>query len=262
MKMNRLVLVLATCGICLGLIAKAAGLPKIADAAWAVTTALTLLPLTVSVVRSLLRRAIGVDLIALLAMLGALVLHQFLAGAVIALMLAGGQALEDFAESRAKRELSGLLRRAPRFVHRYEDDNLTDGSVEEVRRGDLLLVKPGEIVPVDGVVVDSTAILDEAALTGEAVPVKYNHGEQVRSGTLNAASAPFKLRAIAAADESTYAGIIRIPMLIALAAIKAALVAAFYMHLRYERRYFVWTFLIPVAAGILMTIFIQPLVSR
>src|ERR1019366_4735561 len=210
MKMNRLVLVLATCGICLGLIAKAAGLPKIADAAWAITTALTLLPLTVSVVRSLLKRALGVDVIALLAMLGALVLHQFLAGAVIALMLAGGQALEDFAESRAKRELSGLLRRAPRFVHRYEGDSLTEGSVEEVRRGDLLLVKPGEIVPVDGVVFDSTAILDEAALTGEAVPVKYNHGEQVRSGTLNAASAPFKLRAIAAAEESTYAGIIRL----------------------------------------------------
>jgi P-type E1-E2 ATPase len=143
-------------------------------------------------------------------MLGALVLHQFLAGAVIALMLAGGRALEDFAESRAKRELSALLRRAPRFIHRYDGDILTDGSVEDVRRGDLLLVKPGEIVPVDGVVFDSTAILDQAALTGEAVPVQYNHGEQVRSGTVNAARTPFKLRAIATSEESTYAGIIRL----------------------------------------------------
>ena len=209
-KTNRLVLALASCGICVGLIASATGSPQIADAVWSVTTALTLLPLSVSVVRSLLRRALGVDIIALLAMLGALVLHQFLAGAVIALMLAGGRALEDFAESRAKRELSGLLRRAPRFVHRFDGDNLTDGNIEDVRRGDLLVVKPGEIVPVDGVVFDSTAMLDEAALTGEALPVKYNHGEQVRSGTLNADSAPFKLRAIATAEESTYAGIIRL----------------------------------------------------
>jgi cation transport ATPase len=208
--MNRVMLVLATCGISLGLIASIAALPKVADAAWAITTALTLLPLTVSVVRSLRSRALGVDIIALLAMLGALVLHQFLAGAVIALMLAGGRALEDFAESRAKRELSALLRRAPRFIHRYDGDTLTDGGVEDVRRGDLLLVKPGEIVPVDGVVFDSTAILDQAALTGEAVPVKYNHGEQVRSGTVNAAGTPFKLRAIATSEESTYAGIIRL----------------------------------------------------
>jgi len=208
--MNRVTLVLATCGISLGLIGNMVGLPKMADAAWAITTALILLPLTVSVVRSLRSRALGVDIIALLAMLGALVLHQFLAGAVIALMLAGGRALEDFAESRAKRELSALLRRAPRFIHRYDGDILTDGGVEDVRRGDLLLVKPGEIVPVDGVVFDSTAILDQAALTGEAVPVKYNHGEQVRSGTVNAARTPFKLRAIATSEESTYAGIIRL----------------------------------------------------
>jgi len=171
-KTNRLVLALASSGICLGLIANSAGMPQIADGAWAITTGLTLLPLTVSVVRSLLKRALGVDIIALLAMLGALALHEFLAGAVIALMLAGGRALEDFAESRAKRELSGLLRRAPRFVHRYDGDNLADGGIEDVRRGDLLMVKPGEIVPVDGVVFDSTAILDEAALTGESVPVK------------------------------------------------------------------------------------------
>jgi len=143
-------------------------------------------------------------------MLGALVLQEFRAGAVIALMLAGGRALEDFAESRAKRELSALLRRAPRSIHRYEGATLTDGAVEDVHRGDLLLVKPGEIVPVDGVVVDSTAVLDQAALTGEAAPVKYNHGEQVRSGTVNAAGAPFKLRAIATSEDSTYAGIIRL----------------------------------------------------
>src|SRR5579871_6570920 len=209
-RINKLLFVLATCGISLGLIAHIAGLPKVANAAWAIPTALSLLPLTVWVVRSLRSRALGVDIIALLAMLGALLLHEFLAGAVIALMLAGGRALEDFAESRAKRELSALLQRAPRFIHRYDGAMLTDGAVEDVRRGDLLLVKPGEIVPVDGVVVDSTAILDQAALTGEAAPVKYNHGEQVRSGTVNAAGTPFKLRAIATSEESTYAGIIRL----------------------------------------------------
>jgi heavy metal translocating P-type ATPase len=203
-------LALATAGIVLGSVARLAGLPGAAAAVWGVTTAAILAPLTLSVARSLRRGALGVDLIALLAMAGALLLQQYLAGAVIALMLAGGGALEEFAQSRAQRELSALLQRAPQWVHRYEDGALTERSVQEVRRGDLLLVKPGEMVPVDGVVVESTAVLDQSALTGEAAPVSCRHGEQVRSGAVNAAGTPFTLRAISTAEDSTYAGIIRL----------------------------------------------------
>ena len=209
-RLNRPLLVVACAAIPLGLIAQAAGMPEAASVVWGTATALTVLPLAFSVIRSLRNRALGVDMIALLAMLGALVLHEYLAGAVIAVMLSGGRALEDFAQSRAKRELSALLRRAPRFAHRYDGETLTSIAVEDVGRGDLLLVKPGELVPVDGVLADPLAILDEAALTGEARAVQRKQGEQVRSGAINAAGTPFRLRATARSEESTYAGIVRL----------------------------------------------------
>jgi heavy metal translocating P-type ATPase len=185
-------------------------LPSLAHAAWAASTAVALLPLTYSVVRDLLAGRAGVDIIALLAMGGALALHQYLAGAVIALMLAGGQALEEFADALARRELSALVKRSPRVAHRYDGDKLNTLDVDEVRAGDVLMVKPGEILPVDGVVADAAATLDESALTGEAGPVRRSHGERVSSGTLNAGTAPFRMQATAAAAESAYAGIIRL----------------------------------------------------
>jgi heavy metal translocating P-type ATPase len=209
-RVNRVLLALSGASIPLGLIAQIAGMTDTAHAVWAVATALTLLPLSFSLIQSLRNHSPGVDIIAFLAMLGALVLHEYLAGAVIAVMLSGGRALEDFAQSRAKRELSALLRRAPRFAHRYDGETFIDTGVENVGRGDLLLIKPGELVPVDGVVADPLAILDEAALTGEAAAVQRKQGEQVRSGAVNAAGTPFRLRATARSEESTYAGIIRL----------------------------------------------------
>ena len=200
---------IALCGILAGGAAWFAGFGRPAEVLWALTTVVVLVPLALTVAADLRRRELGVDLIALLAMAGSLVLGEFLAGAVIALMLAGGQALEAFAGARARRELSALAARAPREAHRYEEGRLTTPPLEEVRPGDLLLVKPGEIVPVDGLVEDEAAVLDEAALTGESKPAERPAGELARSGTVNAGG-PFKMRAIATAAESTYAGIVRL----------------------------------------------------
>jgi heavy metal translocating P-type ATPase len=183
--------------------------PDMADLAWAVAVVLALVPLGIRVVRDLLQRKTGVDLIALLAMFGSLALDQYLAGAVIGVMLSGGQTLEAYASSRARRELSSLLSNAPRVVHRYENGQLTSPDITAVSRGDRLLVKPGEIVPVDGVIAEGAAILNEAAITGEARPAEKHAGDQVRSGAVNAGS-PFDLYAIATADASTYAGIVRL----------------------------------------------------
>jgi heavy metal translocating P-type ATPase len=207
---NRSVLIAAGAGIVSGLLAHVLQMPGIAGGLWAAATAAAILPLAVSTVRSLRAASFGVDVIALLAMSGALILHEYLAGAVIALMFAGGRSLEDLAQNRAKRELSALLRRAPKSVHRYEGNSLATVPIESVNRGDLLLIKPGEVIPVDGVVVGETAILDEAALTGESRPTQCKNGEQVRSGAINAAGTPFRLRAAGTAEESTYAGIIRL----------------------------------------------------
>jgi len=207
---NHWTLAVSACGIAIGITGHLIGLENLANTSWAVTTASALLPLTASVLRAVWNGKAGVDIIALLAMAGSLVLGQYLAGAVIALMLAGGQALENLASSRARKELSALLERAPRVAHRYDGDLLISLGIDEVRLGDLLLVKPGEVVPVDGVVVGTGAVLDEAALTGESAPVEHGEGQQVRSGTVNVAQAPFKMRAITIARDSTYAGIVRL----------------------------------------------------
>jgi heavy metal translocating P-type ATPase len=180
----------------------------VAHLLWGLTAAVALVPLTIDVVGGLWRRAAGVDVIAWLALVGSLALEEYLAGAVIAVMLASGQALESYADRRAHRELSALLERAPVIVSRYEDGGLVPRPIEDVAPGDRLLVKTGEVVPVDGVLL-APGVFDEAALTGESRPVERLQGDQVRSGAVNAGSA-FDLRAIATAEESTYAGIVRL----------------------------------------------------
>jgi heavy metal translocating P-type ATPase len=180
-----------------------------ANLVWAVTTAIGIPPLAWEVLRGILRRQPGVDLIALLALIGALAFEEYLAGALIAFMLASGRALEDFAEARAHRELSALLARAPRSAHRYDGETLGSVPIERVEPGDRLLVMQGEVVPVDGIVEADSIVLDESALTGESRPVARARGEQIRSGALNAGAA-FDVRAIATAAESTYAGIVRL----------------------------------------------------
>ena len=182
--------------------------PAAADVAWIVTTVLALVSLLRDVVIGLLKRQPGVDVIALLAMGGSLALEEYLAGAVIALMLASGEALESYADRRAHRELSALLDRAPRVVSRYEDGGLVERPVGDVRRGDRLLVKPGAVIPVDGVA-STHAVLDESALTGESRPVERAAGDPIRSGAVNAGGA-FDLVATTTAEESTYAGIVRL----------------------------------------------------
>ncbi len=176
---------------------------------WATAAAAVLATILVRIADDLRRRVWGVDIVAALALAGALALDQMAAAAVLALMVAGGAGLEDYARRRARRDLSALLAGAPRIAHRHEGDRLVDLPVEEVAPDDRLLVKPGETIPVDGVVTGGLALLDEAALTGEALPVAHAIGKQVRNGTVNAGDA-FEMAALARASDSTYAAIVRL----------------------------------------------------
>jgi heavy metal translocating P-type ATPase len=207
-RLERWWLAIAIAGLSIGGLLWFSGAHDAAKLAWGLTTAIGGIPLVVDVARSLARRHFGVDLIAVLAIVGSLALREYLAGAVIVLMLATGQALEAYAEGRAHRELSDLLARAPREAHRYHDGELTSVPIEQVRLGDRLFVKSGEIVPVDGLL-EGDAVLDESALTGESRPVERPHGDLVRSGALNAGAA-FDLHATSTAADSTYAGIVRL----------------------------------------------------
>ena len=180
-----------------------------ADVAWAATVTIMLVPLTWSVLRSLLRGDVGVDIIALLAMAGALALGEYLAGAVIALMLAGGNALEVFASARARRELTALVERAPRSARRRTDDGWEEIPAEQVEVGDVLLVRAGEVVPTDGALASGRASIDESSLTGEPLPASYVEGQTIRSGTSNAGD-PFELSATQRAADSAYAALVRL----------------------------------------------------
>lgn len=203
------ILLSVTASTLLGGVAWILGAGGTAEVTWAAASLLGLLPLCVYVVRDLLRREPGVDLIAFLAIAGALALGEYLAGAIIALMLATGWSLEQYAGARARRELTGLLERAPRIVHRYEGGRITSPLLKDVRPGDRLLVKPGEIVPVDGFVNGDYAVLDESALTGEPNPAERSRGEQIASGAVNLGAA-FDMIAVTTAEHSTYAGIVRL----------------------------------------------------
>jgi heavy metal translocating P-type ATPase len=192
-----------------GALLHAAAEPGAGSGLWAAATLLVLAPLVVSVIRMLGRRDVGVDAIALVAMVSALALGQYLAGSVVALMLAGGNALEEYAARRAGRELTRLLERMPRTAHLRRGATIEEVPVGAVRRGHVVVVRAGEIVPVDGIVLSDDAAIDESMLTGEPLPVGRSHGEAVRSGSANAGNA-FELRALRAANESAYAGIVRL----------------------------------------------------
>ncbi|WP_204291562.1 heavy metal translocating P-type ATPase [Micromonospora gifhornensis] len=186
-----------------------AGRPGVADLVWAAVTLVALVPAAVSVLRDLWRRRFGVDVIAVLALVGALVVGEYLAGAVIAVMLATGRTLEAYAQRRATRDLRALLERAPRTARRRTaDGGIEVVPVDQVAAGDRLLVGPGDVVAVDGVTEDP-ATLDESVVTGESQLVDKGVGAAVASGVVNA-GAGFGLRATESAARSTYAGIVRL----------------------------------------------------
>jgi len=207
--LNLALLVLAATGLAAGLGARWLG--RADWAAWLMLagTVPVLLAVLLDSLTSLMRREVGLDIIALLSIGGAIALGEYVAAGVIGLMLSGGRALESFAEARARREISALLARVPRTANRYVDGELASVPLDSVAPGDRLLVRAGEAVPVDGVVLEGAAVLDESALTGEPIPVTHGTGEAVRSGAVNA-GAPFDMQARSSAAGSTFAGIVRL----------------------------------------------------
>jgi heavy metal translocating P-type ATPase len=179
-----------------------------ATALWITGTALGLVFSVGWTVTAIRRGQLSVDIIAVLALAGALVVNEPFAGAMITVMLASGQLLEARAAARARRELSLLVERAPRSARRRDGGAVVEVAVDDVVIGDRLLVGTGEILPVDGRLL-SSAVLDESALTGEPLPVERITGDDVRSGVVNAGQ-PIDLLATAVAAESTYAGVVRL----------------------------------------------------
>ncbi|GLX53240.1 ATPase P [Streptomyces hygroscopicus subsp. hygroscopicus] len=208
-RLEPVLLAVTAAALTAGGIAWLAGAGGLADLLWALGTLSAVVPAVGWVLSALRHGRAGVDLIAVLALVGTLAVHEYLAGALIALMLATGRTLEAAAQRRASHDLRALLEHAPRSARRRTDAGVTTVPLAEVAVGDLLVVGPGEVVPVDGRVESDAAVLDESVLTGESVQVERARDGAVRSGVVNAGGA-FELRASATERDSTYAGIVRL----------------------------------------------------
>jgi heavy metal translocating P-type ATPase len=180
------------------------------------TTALILLgaPVVVRTVRGLLRGHFAADVVAMLAIVTAVVLREPFAGLVIVLMQTGGELLERYAEGRASDAVRELEAAAPRIAHRLRNGSAASDGVDDVAAdliaiGDRILIRPGEMIPCDGVVVEGSSSIDTSRVTGEPLPERVAPGAQVRSGVVNSAS-PLVVRATALASESLYARIVEL----------------------------------------------------
>jgi heavy metal translocating P-type ATPase len=206
----RVLAAVALAAIAAGFLLHAVGAPGTGHQVWRAAVALLAAELAGEVVRTVVvDRHLGVDTIALVAMVGALALDEELAGAVIGLMFSGGAALEAAASRRARRELTRLVERAPRVAQLRVDSTLREVPVEAVQPGDTIVVRTGEVIPVDGTVVSDEAVVDTSTLSGEPLPVTLRGGMGVMSGSANA-GAPFDVRADRPAAESAYAALVRL----------------------------------------------------
>ena len=179
------------------------------DRIWLAGLLICGMPVVWRTFRELLRGHFASDVVAMLAIVGAIALGQPLAGLVVVLMQTGGEALEAYAVARASSAVQALEADAPRLAHRIVDGNVADIAATEIAPGDQLLVRPGELVPCDCTVILGTSHLDTARLTGEAVPVRAVPGSSLMSGSLNQEGA-LTVNAIRSSQESQYAKIVEL----------------------------------------------------
>ncbi|MCB1333198.1 MAG: cadmium-translocating P-type ATPase [Roseivivax sp.] len=208
-RVKTAVLLLAVAGLASGVAFHLAGRADIATPLWIAGILPALAALIVEILRSIVRGEVGLDIVAALSMTAALVFGETLAAAVVAVMYSGGTFLESFAEGRARREMHALLSRVPRTATRHHDGALQEVPLEDIAPGDRLLIRQGDVLPVDGTVASDAAFVDTSALTGESLPVRLGRGADAMSGATNAGEA-FDMVASRRARESTYAGIVRL----------------------------------------------------
>ena len=167
-------------------------------------------PTLYNIIKSTLKKEFGVDLIALLAIISTIVIDEHIAGGIILLMLSGGEALETYAEGQAKNALENLLRFAPTKAHRVrKEGDFEDITVQDIKVGDTLLIKRGEVVPVDGVVTSGNSSIDESMITGEPMPRSIKKGSKIWSGSINNEDIIY-LKTTTNHEQSTFSAIIRL----------------------------------------------------
>lgn len=164
---------------------------------------------SLGMVRDILRGHWGLDILAVVAMVATLATGEYAAALIVSLMLTGGEALEDYAEHRARSELTSLLDRSPQIAHvvEFEGAPPVDVPADEVEVGDLVLIRPAETVPVDVELLTGSAAFDTSSITGESLPETFRIGQEIPSGAVNGTDA-ITARALRPASESQYQRII------------------------------------------------------
>ena len=167
------------------------------------------IPLVIELLIKLFRKEFGSDLLAGLSIVTAALLQEYLAGAIVVLMLSGGEAIEAFAVRRASSVLQALAKRMPSSAHRKQGESVEEVALEQIEIGDELVIFPHEICPVDGTVTEGHGVMDESYLTGEPYMMSKTPGSLVLSGAINGDSA-LTIRADKRATDSRYAKIMQV----------------------------------------------------
>lgn len=196
--------------IVLSIVLTIAGYGRIGDILLGGYSLLMAVKLGYGMIETLREGRYGIDILAVTAIIATVVVGEYWAAGVIVLMLTGGEALEDYAEKRAKKELDALLERAPRTAHKILPDGTTvTVKLSQINPGDMLLIRPSEVVPVDSVLQDKIAEFDESSLTGESLPVEHKAGDELLSGSVNGTDS-VTVKALRTAKESQYQQIIEL----------------------------------------------------
>ena len=165
------------------------------------------LSMFIEMITTLRKGNYGVDLLAITAIIATLLVGEYWASLIIILMLVGGETLEDYAAGRANRELSALLQKTPDIAHVMQEGKVVDMDLDDVEIGAHLLIKPMEVIPIDGVLLSEAAILDESSITGETKPNELQQGDEILSGAINGSSS-IEIRTSVAASESQFQKIV------------------------------------------------------
>ena len=200
---------LAVLTIIVGLILEVTGLSTAAHWTLAVVSIIEVMPLGWNMLQDIRSGRYGIDILAATAIIASVILKQYWAGIIIVLMLTGGEALEDFAHHRAQTELNELLKHAPQKARVIRKGKTSEVPVGELRVGDKVLIRAGDSVPADAVVIEGTASFNESSLTGESLPQIKEAGNSLLSGSINLDGA-ITAKVTAAAEDSQYQQIIKL----------------------------------------------------
>lgn len=149
----------------------------------------------------------GVDILAIIAVVSTMIVGDYWAAWMILIMLTGGDSLEDYATSQADKELRSLLQNSPRIADKLVNGKIEEVKVDDLKIGDIVLIKPGSQVPVDGEIIKGNSSFDQSSLTGESVPVDKKVGDDLMSGSING-DAAVEMKVTKAAKDSEYQSIV------------------------------------------------------